>query len=154
MMNCNTSTASRAPMGSMTIPSQRRMLATCVVGRTLRSIGTITVGPVTTVSAPNRIASSREKFSNQYVASVVTSQVINRPLLTKRRTTCSRPLISLKRKVRLPSNSTTATASEINGNNSSPNKLSGLSQPNTGPIVIPAINKNRIAGSFIHQASH
>ena len=38
----------------MTMPSQRRSLAIRSFGRTERSIGSITVGPVTTMMAPNR----------------------------------------------------------------------------------------------------
>ena len=53
-INSKTSTASRAPIGSMTIPSQRKILAKFVFGRTVLSMGTITVGPVTVTMAPNR----------------------------------------------------------------------------------------------------
>ena len=45
----------------MTIPSHRSTLATEATGRTVRNMGTITVGPVTTISAPNRVATSQEK---------------------------------------------------------------------------------------------
>ena len=63
MMKLYTTTASRAPMGSMTMPSQRRMFATAALGRTTRSIGTITVGPVTRVRVPNSRAISQLKSS-------------------------------------------------------------------------------------------
>ncbi|MNI63198.1 hypothetical protein D3C73_1185530 [compost metagenome] len=63
MMKLYTTTASRAPIGSMTMPSQRRMLAIEAFGRTTRNIGTITVGPVTSVRLPKRMASSQSKSS-------------------------------------------------------------------------------------------
>ncbi|MCY1243368.1 hypothetical protein D9M72_563800 [compost metagenome] len=52
-------------MGSMAMPSQRRMLAIDAFGRTTRSIGTITVGPVTRVRLPNRMASNQSNPSSQ-----------------------------------------------------------------------------------------
>ncbi len=62
-MKLNTTTASRAPMGSMTMPSQRRMLPTEARGRITRSMGAITVGPVTRVRVPNSSARSQGKSS-------------------------------------------------------------------------------------------
>ena len=60
-INSNTSTASKAPIGSITIPSQRKILAKFVFGRTVLSIGTITVGPVTVTIAPNKKDSCHER---------------------------------------------------------------------------------------------
>ena len=57
----STSTASSAPIGSMMMPSQRRMLEMRSLGRTARSIGMITVGPVTQVSAPNSSATGQAR---------------------------------------------------------------------------------------------
>ena len=58
IMKSKTKTASKAPKGSITIPSQRSTLATFIFGLTTLSIGIITVGPVTTTIAPNKKASS------------------------------------------------------------------------------------------------
>ena len=52
-MASKTSTASSAPMGSMTMPSHLRTLPLVPVGRTKRSSGPITVGPVTLRMAPS-----------------------------------------------------------------------------------------------------
>ena len=56
-----TNTASKAPIGSITIPSQRKILAKLDLGCTVRNMGTITVGPVTTTNAPNSIAIDQSK---------------------------------------------------------------------------------------------
>ncbi|MNR58079.1 hypothetical protein D3C85_1789920 [compost metagenome] len=61
----NTSTANRAPMGSMTIPSQRRILSTSRTGRMTLSMGATTVGPVTTSTAPSTMATRQSSPSNQ-----------------------------------------------------------------------------------------
>ena len=49
-------TASSAPIGSLMIPSHLRMLRTLSPTRSVRSIGPITVGPVTTNMPPNKAA--------------------------------------------------------------------------------------------------
>ncbi|MNZ99189.1 hypothetical protein D3C78_1185030 [compost metagenome] len=87
MMKLYTTTANSAPIGSMTMPSQRRILAMVDFGRTTRNIGTMTVGPVTRVKVPNRIASNQSKPSNQWVAKVMMIQVDRAPTVTMRCTT-------------------------------------------------------------------
>ena len=52
-------TASRAPIGSLTIPSHLRMFETRGPTRKVRSIGPITVGPVTTNIPPNSAETSQ-----------------------------------------------------------------------------------------------
>ena len=49
----------------MTIPSHRSTLDTAALGRIARNMGTTTVGPVTTIRAPNRAASSQPKPTSQ-----------------------------------------------------------------------------------------
>ncbi|GLO13845.1 hypothetical protein PPUJ20028_24260 [Pseudomonas putida] len=154
MMKLYTTTASRAPIGSIMIPSQRRMLAIVDFGRTTRSMGTITVGPVTRVRVPNRIASGQSNPSSEWVARAITSQVTSAPTVTKRCTTLPISRHCDKCRVRLPSNRISATASDTSGISSGPNNASGSSQPSVGPATIPASSRNRIAGSFRRQASH
>ena len=67
IIKSKTRTASKAPSGSITIPSQRSTLATFVFGLTILSMGIMTVGPVTTTIAPNKKASSIERSSKRYV---------------------------------------------------------------------------------------
>jgi hypothetical protein len=54
----NTRTASRAPTGSMRMPSQRSTWLTPCSARIVRSRGLITVGPVTTARAANSMEMS------------------------------------------------------------------------------------------------
>ena len=58
MMKSKTNTATVAPTGSIKIPSQRKTEAIFAVGRTFRSSGAMTVGPVTMISAPKSSARS------------------------------------------------------------------------------------------------
>ncbi|MDT4836417.1 hypothetical protein FQZ97_701140 [compost metagenome] len=153
-MKLNTTTASSAPMGSMTMPSQRRMLAIDGFGRTTRSMGTITVGPVTSVRVPNSSARSQEKSSSQWVARVITAQVSRAPMVTMRCTTRPISRHSEKCRVRLPSNRISATDREISGNSSGPNSACGSSRPVAGPAMMPASSRKRIAGRRRRQASH
>ena len=99
----------------MTMPSQRRMFDTAAFGLTVRNIGTITVGPVTTVIAPNRKAICQERSRVNRVARAVMTQVLSMPMETMLRTTFCRPRISLNLSVRLPSKRMIATESEIKG---------------------------------------
>ena len=154
MMKLYTTTASSAPIGSMTMPSQRRILAMEALGRTTRSMGTITVGPVTSVRVPNSSASIQSKPSSQWVARVITAQVERAPTVTSRWTTLPISFHSDRCRVRLPSNRISATANDTNGINRGPNISCGSSHPSIGPARIPLSRRNRIAGSFRRQASH
>ncbi len=154
IIKSNTTTASRAPMGSMTMPSQRRIPAMLRVGRTVRRIGMITVGPVTTMMAPNSRAKSSCRSNNAMAASAISHQVATAPTVTRLRTTCPKPRMSLKRRVRLPSKRMIATAIETSGNNRTPNRASGSSRPVIGPSSRPHDNRNRMAGSRSFHASH
>ena len=65
MTASNTSTAKRAPIGSITMPSHRNIRSISCVGRIELSKGAITVGPVTTSTAPNTAATRQLSSSNQ-----------------------------------------------------------------------------------------
>ena len=80
------STARIAPSGSTRIPSQRRMLPTAREGLTALSIGMITVGPVTVMIAPNRMASVQSMPMNQWAMQVTATQIITTPQLIRRPT--------------------------------------------------------------------
>ncbi|CRZ45864.1 Uncharacterised protein [Vibrio cholerae] len=153
-MNSYTITTNSAPSGSIKIPSQRRIFAKRAVGRTVRSKGTITVGPVTTVKLPNISANGHSKPSNQCAAVLVIPHETSAPTVTMLHTVLLTPRISLKFRVRLPSNKITATASETSGKSKSPIKASGFNTPNTGPAKIPANSKNKMAGRRNRQANH
>ena len=130
------------------------MLEIVAFGRTVLSIGMMTVGPVTTIIAPNNSDNDQEKSRMKCVAKVIHPQVIATPIVSILRTTFCSPRISWNLSVRLPSNKIIATANETIGNSNSPNSCSGFNQPVSGPSIIPAINKNTIAGNFTHHANH
>ena len=153
-ISSKTSTASNAPSGSMMIPSQRRIRPTCAVGRTVRSIGTITVGPVTTMMAPNSIATRQSKPIRKWLAVPTITQVTSMPTDTRLRTTRSRPRISSKRRVMAPSYRMKATESDTRGYRSSPSRASGSSIPRPGPSARPPSRRMRMAGSLMRQATH
>ena len=125
-----------------------------LLGRTLRSSGIITVGPVTQTRAPNNSAISGSTSNSKYVDSATMAIVISTPTDTSICTTVPCCLISSNSKVSEPSNKMMATPKEIKGNISSPNTKSGSKTPNTGPIMMPINNKNKMDGCFKYQANH
>jgi len=124
-----TRTARVAPMGSMTIPSQWATRATVPTGRTWRSSGPTTVGPVTTT-------------------------VISAPTVTRLQTDA--PMARRSRALRLspPSNRISPTASETRGKRISPKSASGSRNPVTGPATKPTASSRRMDGTRRRQASH
>ncbi|MNV98129.1 hypothetical protein D3C71_1933500 [compost metagenome] len=107
------------------MPSQRSTWLILAFGRTTRINGAITVGPVTTVTAPISAANSGGKSSNHQQATPITRKVISMPMVTRLRTTPPRPRISSTRSVSAPSNRIMATDSDTSGNSKSPNNASG-----------------------------
>ena len=65
MMYSYTNTTAMAPTGSIMIPSHFKMLEIVLLGRTLRSSGMITVGPVTQTNEPNSSAISGSTSNNK-----------------------------------------------------------------------------------------
>ena len=138
----------------MTMPSQRSNRDTLLTGRTLRSSGTITVGPVTTTKAPNSSAISSGSSRKYQVAVVTTAQVTRAPQVTSRRTVRSRPRISSNLRVSAPSNRMIDTARDTLGSNRSPNMAWGSISPRPPPSSRPDNRSGRIAGSLRRQAPH
>ena len=136
------------------MPSQRNILAKLDFGCTVRNIGTITVGPVTTTSAPNNMAIAQSNPSKKCAAGAIHAQVINAPMVTRWVTIRPCSLISLKLSVSAPSNRMTATPNEIIGNNKSPKISSGSNIPNPGPNSKPHNKSGKIAGRRNFQPTH
>ena len=136
------------------MPSQRNSWLTSWVVRMVRSRGLITVGPVTTTRAANSSDISSEKPATREVPAAISTQLSSAPQLTRLLTAAPWPRRSLKRRVRPPSNSTTATPRETMGNSRSPNMASGRSRPVTGPAMIPMTSSARMAGSLRRQDNH
>ena len=125
-----------------------------LLGRTLRSSGMMTVGPVTQTKAPNSRAISGSTSNNKYVDNATIAMVISTPTETSICTTVPCCLISSNSSVSEPSNRIIATPKEMKGNISSPSTKSGSKIPKTGPTMIPINNKNKMDGCFKYQASH
>ena len=149
-----TATAKSAPMGSITMPSQRRTLLMFLFGRMVLSIGIITVGPVTTTSEPNKSAIDGSNPNSLWATNEVLNHVNTAPTDTKRRTMASKPLNSENRRVKLPSNRIMATLRETTGKSRLPSSSFGSNISPTGPRSTPASRSNRIAGRRIRHAAH
>ena len=89
------STAKIAPTGSIRIPSHFRTAPTRSVGRMWSSSGRTTVGPESERTAPSRIAIRVSRSSNNAAASATSAQVIAKPALTRRDTTCPTPALEI-----------------------------------------------------------
>ena len=61
------------------MPSQRNILPILLLGRTVRNIGTITVGPVTVTMAPNKKAISQLIPRAKCAKGAAITQVTNAP---------------------------------------------------------------------------
>ena len=153
-INWKTNTASKAPTGSIRMPSQRSSWLTFGVARMVRSSGLITVGPVTTTRAANSSAISTENPVTAQVPAAISPQLSSAPQLTILLTAAPWPRRSPSRRVRPPSNNTSATPRETIGNRMSPNISSGRSRSVIGPATIPITSRARIDGSFSRQDSH
>ena len=108
------------------MPSHCSMLASLALGRTERSKGAITVGPVTTDIAPNSKEISQDICKIQCADKVPIIPVTIAPTGIRLRTILLWPRISENRRVRLPSNKMMATARETMGNSKSPNTSPGF----------------------------
>ena len=123
-------------------------------GRTARSIGPMTVGPVTTMIAPNSTASGHARSTRKCAAHAITAHVIATPTVSIRHSSEPMSCSSWNRSVRLPSNRITATDIETTGNSRSPSSRSGSRMPATGPSRMPPASRNTIDGAFVRHASH
>jgi len=154
MIPSRTKTARIAPRGSMKIPSHLRIEARLGCSGTWRSMGTRTVGPVTTRTAPSSTASSTVSPATQRAASAVPSQATTAPTVTRRHTTWPPSRSSANCRLKPPSNRMTATASETAGNKTGPIRRSGSMMPVRGPAATPKASSSKIAGSRRRQATH
>jgi len=93
-------------------------------GRTERSKGLTTVGPLTTAIEPNTSAIAQGKSKTKRAVIASRAQVINTPTVISRVTTAPWPRMSEILSVKPPSKRMIATESETKGNNRSPNKAS------------------------------
>ena len=111
-----TSTAKTAPMGSITMPSHFNVDATRLLGRTCRSSGPITVGPVTVRIPPSRKASSQSKPKIKWAAMATNTNVIAAPTVQRRSAALPASRNSESFNDNPPSNMMTATDNDTSGN--------------------------------------
>jgi hypothetical protein len=153
-MLSNTAAANTAPMGSITMHSQRKIGATGSRSRTDCSKGSTTVGPDTTKMAPNKNPAEAGTSNSITAAAPPTSQVTPRPTVTRPAT--GRPTVRTlaSSRPRPPSNKMSPTAMEITGASASPKSTSGFTAPVTGPASTPIGSRNSTDGRLNHDATH
>lgn len=115
MSASNTSTANTAPTGSITIPSHLRAGPLAPMGRIWCSMGTTTVGPDTTSTAPSNTAIGQSMPNSQWAANKERPQVTNIPTVTRRVTMPPTARNYLTERLKPPSNRINATASDTTG---------------------------------------
>ena len=110
-----TKTANEAPIGSIIIPSQRKIEDNECLSFICLNIGVTTVGPETINIAPNKIDNLKSNCNNQNADPLISTQVIRAPILIKFRIGLPTNFKSEIRKLNPPSNKMMATDKEING---------------------------------------
>ncbi len=148
-------TLNAEPMGSTTIPSQVRMVATDPRGRASRSSGMTTVGPDTTRMAPSTTATRRGSSKNRTAATVASTQVMRTPTVTSQVT--GRRMAgpsSLTRSSSPPRKSRMPTLRDTTGNRASPKISSESTSPSHGPTTSPPASSSTIEGKWSSRASH
>ncbi len=141
-------------MGSLTIASHLRKEAARRSSLTLRSSGRITVGPVTTVMAPNSTAGRQSMPPASAAASEASTKEIGRATAVSRHTPSPAERSSRKSSARPPSNTTMATASPTIGCRPGPNANAGRRICSPGPMIRPVAKSSTMAGSFSRHATH
>ena len=143
-----------APVGSLTIASQRIAEPSLAVGRMCRSSGMMTVGPVTTRIAPSNADRGQSKPRRKRAAMAESTHVATTPMLAKLRTT--RPIFanSAMSRLRPPSKRMIATERDTMGNSAAPSNSSGSIHPVTPPATKPASSNRKIAGNRKRHDSH
>ena len=107
--------ASNAPTGSLTMASHFRNDDARRSSRVLRSSGSTTVGPVTTVMAPNRSAAPHAMPAHSRAASDASTKLIGSATMVRRSTPSPAARSSRTSRARPPSKTTMATARPTSG---------------------------------------
>ena len=169
LINSKTNTATKAPIGSIRIPSHFNTADTSFFNGIFRKIGVITVGPVTIIKAENSKEICHDNPKIKCAAKPAAKNVIAAPSVINLVITGPRFLISLRFNVSPPSKSIILIARDTKEYNPSPGKrplvpfqigsihLVPSSLKNvaaTGPTSNPIRIKGRIAGILNFQATH
>ncbi len=137
---------SSAPSGSMMTPSLASTVLMRSLTRTLRRSGVMTLGPVTTTSAPNSSATRQPKSRNTNPANAPTSVVITSPPRTRFRTVGASSRNMGSRRTVPPSKTMRATANVTETlTRSSISAVSTIPRP-SWPSSKPAASRNTGSG--------
>ena len=153
-VTCSTSTARSAPIGSMKTPSASSTVCSRGRRRRFRTSGPTTVGPVTTTSAPKRVASAHGQASHRRAAAVAPTNVMTAPVVTRRRMTRSSRRSRDRSRLSAPSNRIMATAKSIRTKRPSPSAAGRTHPMPSGPSAAPAPSRRTIAGIRTSLATH
>jgi hypothetical protein len=123
-------------------------------GRTYRSRGVITVGPVTTRIEPKSTDNSGFNPKIMYAEIEAKIHVVKTPMERRLCTTILVPIRSAIFRLNPPSKRIKASDMDMKGKRSGPINLSGCRKPVNGPATNPKTISKRIEGSFKRQASH
>ena len=146
--------ASSAPMGSLTIASHFRNEEARRSSRVLRSSGSTTVGPVTTVIAPNSSAAPQPMPAQSRAASAARTKLIGSATMVRRSTPSPAARSSRTSSANPPSKTTMATARPTIGCSAGPKATEGSKTRRPGPTIRPTANRRTMAGSLRRQAIH
>ena len=144
----NTSTPMMAPMGSMVVLSQPRMLVSRRPGRAIWRSGPTTVGPETMTMAPNMAAALPDRPSRPQANRPAPAQVSGMPQYKSRRTTrwlC--PSSWANSSSRPPSNRMTAMPRVTRGVKAEPRKVRAFTVWVIVPATKPTGSRSTMAGS-------
>ena len=111
-INSNTNTATKAPIGSIRIPSHLRTVETSLFKGIFLKIGVITVGPVTIINPENKKHKSQVRLNKQCAITAPPKKVTAAPSVISFEITGPTFRISLRFKVSPPSNKIILIASE------------------------------------------
>ena len=104
LINSKTKTATKAPIGSIKIPSHFKTVDTSFFKGIFLKIGVITVGPVTMINAENKYDICQLKLKIKCAANAAPKKVTNEPRVISFVITGPTFFISLIFKVKPPSN--------------------------------------------------
>ena len=112
LINSKTSTATKAPIGSIRMPSHLSTVETSLLSGIFLKIGVITVGPVTMMSPEKRNAKSQLKSKKKCAATAAAKKVTAAPSVISFVITGPTLRISLLLRVSPPSNRMILIANE------------------------------------------
>lgn len=153
VMTWNTSTASTAPSGSMTMLSHFKVGPVMSTGRMWQH-GRDDGGAGDHEDGAQQRGQRPIETQDPVRPNALKSQVASAPMVSRRVITPPTSRSSLSERLKPPSNRMSATDSETRGYSRLPNNSSGWRKPVTGPARMPNTSNSRMEGSRSRQPSH